>query len=1104
MSFQWNPIIIPLLVAGISAIILAFQLLPQLKIPGTKVVFFILVSSAVCVLGYALELSSTRLDAMIFGDRVQILGIIFIPSLYLIFVIQYIGRSKWLQDRNIILLSFFPILFLVLVFLSSNHRLVWASYRVYEQNNLLYLSQTNGPAYNVILAYTFFLIVLAEGVLIYALYRSVIFYRSFIVTMMVAGMLPVAVAYFDYLGLSPFPYFQSLPLAVGVTALTVAYNLDRIRKGDLTSVSRTTLFKQISDVVLVLDDQERVLDINQRALDLFGLERDKIMNKAIAEVWPEWERLKHTSILSGEQSSLPVQFQDDSTYTVSGSILRDWRDQIQGLIILLQDVTAYKRRTDEISALLEVNNLVSSTLDLSQVLLRLAGKLLEVSKMQKCTITEWEPGSGQLRYLVDHSKTFWPRREDRFLVQDFPLIKRVLVTGQPEIFKGDLVNPAWHIFNRKGIGSWILFPLFSGNEIVGFVELGSMKDGELIDEEFNHCQSTLIKAAEWLVSPLRFNEPKSLLELAKSLISDFRGAYATIFEWEKSQNTINRVVDYSAMVWSQEDGPKLTLSDWPIAERVLKTGKADILLRSDEFFSAEDKKNLTAWNAHMLVIHPISIKNEPIGIVELYCTSEESNLTENDLDLWQTMADQAAIAIMNAKLYEKAQEEIQERTRVEQQLRYHAYHDSLTGLSNRALLLDRLKGALNRSRRYPDYHFAALFLDVDDFKNINDSYGHPTGDQLLIAIADRLLTHVRDVDTLARLGGDEFVLLVDGITDTNHITDIAERIQFCITEPFQLNDMEVKTSSSIGIVLDDDYYENPEDILRDADIAMYRAKERGKAQYVIFHTGMRESILTRLKLEADLYTAIQDRSLSLVYQPILQIATDRLKGYETLVRWVLPDGSTVNPNKFIPIAEETGLIVQLGKWIINQACQQVGEWCAKNVQLDGISASINISSVQIFQPDFVENVEEVLKTHGLAGKKLCLEITEGTIIQDFNAVSNVIQQLKNLGVRVHLDDFGKGYSSLSYISQLPIDAIKIDRYFISSFENSDVRGIIKFIVSMSKELGIYVIAEGIETIAQHHFLQEIGCEFGQGYFYSRPLHPTDFERRFLISETVIT
>jgi len=360
------------------------------------------------------------------------------------------------------------------------------------------------------------------------------------------------------------------------------------------------------------------------------------------------------------------------------------------------------------------------------------------------------------------------------------------------------------------------------------------------------------------------------------------------------------------------------------------------------------------------------------------------------------------------------------------------------------------------------------------------------------------------VDTLARLGGDEFVLLVDGITDTNHITDIAERIQFCITEPFQLNDMEVKTSSSIGIVLDDDYYENPEDILRDADIAMYRAKERGKAQYVIFHTGMRESILTRLKLEADLYTAIQDRSLSLVYQPILQIATDRLKGYETLVRWVLPDGSTVNPNKFIPIAEETGLIVQLGKWIINQACQQVGEWCAKNVQLDGISASINISSVQIFQPDFVENVEEVLKTHGLAGKKLCLEITEGTIIQDFNAVSNVIQQLKNLGVRVHLDDFGKGYSSLSYISQLPIDAIKIDRYFISSFENSDVRGIIKFIVSMSKELGIYVIAEGIETIAQHHFLQEIGCEFGQGYFYSRPLHPTDFERRFLISETVIT
>jgi EAL domain-containing protein (putative c-di-GMP-specific phosphodiesterase class I) len=351
------------------------------------------------------------------------------------------------------------------------------------------------------------------------------------------------------------------------------------------------------------------------------------------------------------------------------------------------------------------------------------------------------------------------------------------------------------------------------------------------------------------------------------------------------------------------------------------------------------------------------------------------------------------------------------------------------------------------------------------------------------------------------LGGDEFVLLVEGITDTKHIIEIVERIQLCITEPFQLNDVEVAIDSSIGIVLDDHHYENPEDVLRDADIAMYRAKERGKACYIIFQPGMRESILTRLKMEADLHTAIQDRTLSLVYQPILQIAENRLMGYETLVRWVLPDGSTIVPNKFIPIAEETGLIVQLGKWIISQACRQVDEWRLNNVKFDGISVSINISSLQIFQTDFIDHIEEVLNAHELPGENLCLEITEGTIIQDFNAVSRVTQHLKKLGVRIHLDDFGKGYSSLSYISQLPIDAIKIDKYFISAYENPDVRGIIKFIVSMSKELGIYVIAEGIETIAQHLFLQEIGCEYGQGYLYSRPLTPLDFERRFLSLET---
>jgi diguanylate cyclase (GGDEF)-like protein/PAS domain S-box-containing protein len=1004
---------------------------------------------------------------------------------------------EWLQDRYIILLSFLPILFLVLVVFSTNHNLVWNAYQIIEHNNRLYLSQSYGPVYIVILAYAFFLIMLVEGVLVYALYKSLIFYRSFIVTMMAAGVLPVAVAYFDYLGLSPFPYFQSTPLAVGVTALTVAYNLDRIRSGDLTQVSRTTLFKQMEDVILIVDDQGRVLDINQRALDLLRKTSEEIMKRKVGEAWPEWEEIKSRYSQYRDQARRSIQFPGGDTYTISISELRDWRDQVMGEIILLQDVTAYKQRTDEISALLEINNLVSSTLDLNQVLLRMAGKLLEVSKMQRCTIAEWEPGSGIVRCLIDHSISFWGDSAESFSIKNEAIIRRVLITGQRETIHEKLGSNSKLDYSRKGTTSRTLFPLFSGSEIVGLVEVGGLAAVQNPAGEMDHCEEILLEAATWLVSPLRFNKPESLMELAKSIVNNHIGSYTTIFEWDSGANEITRVADYSELVWSKDKGPQYSLDQWPIAERVLKTGRPDVLTSHDSTEFSTDKKKLESWGSQMVVLHPLSIKSEPIGIVELFATSNDMEITGNSLRLWQTMADQAAVAIMNAKLYEQAQEEIQERTRVEQQLRYHAYHDSLTGLSNRALLLERLQGALGRSKRIPVFRFAVLFLDIDDFKNINDIYGHPTGDQLLVEIAKRLTTCVREVDTLARLGGDEFVFLIEGITDDRDITEIARRVQASLSSPFKFSDVELTTTSSIGIVINNDQYHNPEDILRDADIAMYRAKERGKARFEFFHPGMRENILSRLKLEADLHAAIRDCQLNLVYQPIVQIATGALQGCETLVRWTMEDGTIINPNKFIPIAEETGLIIQLGNWIIDQTCSQLKNWDNFNGFFKGVGASINISSVQIFQPNFIEDIERILSTYHILGDKLCLEITEGTFIKDLNYVSETIRQLKKIGLRVHLDDFGKGYSSLSYISQLPIDALKIDKYFVSAVDNPDVRGIIKFIVSMSRELGIYVIAEGIETVQQHEFLESIGCEFGQGHFYGKPIESRDFKRRYL-------
>ena len=364
-----------------------------------------------------------------------------------------------------------------------------------------------------------------------------------------------------------------------------------------------------------------------------------------------------------------------------------------------------------------------------------------------------------------------------------------------------------------------------------------------------------------------------------------------------------------------------------------------------------------------------------------------------------------------------------------------------------------------------------------------------------VVFTQELRKNLRDVDTIARLGGDEFVLLVEKVTDDHHVTYVADRVQICLTTPFQLDGVEVLTSPSIGIVIDVGIYDNPEDILRDADIALYRAKDRGKSRFEIFNPSMRENILKRLKLESDLRKAVQRHEFSLVYQPIFNISTGDLYGYEALTRWITQDGRSIHPNTFISIANETSMIIPLGDWILNQACTQFKEWQVREPGLEGIPISINFSSVQVYQPDFVENFLKVLTDQGLMGDQVRVEITEKTIIRDFETVLAVTAELKSYGVHIHLDDFGKEYSSLIYLSQLPVDAIKIDRYFMLEYDKPDVQGILKCIVSISHDLGKIVIAEGVETLAQHQYLKDIGCDYGQGFLYSAPFSPPTFGKK---------
>jgi diguanylate cyclase (GGDEF)-like protein/PAS domain S-box-containing protein len=435
-----------------------------------------------------------------------------------------------------------------------------------------------------------------------------------------------------------------------------------------------------------------------------------------------------------------------------------------------------------------------------------------------------------------------------------------------------------------------------------------------------------------------------------------------------------------------------------------------------------------------------------------------------------------------------SQTDISQRKLAEDRLLHDAFHDALTGLPNRALLLDRLQRSILRTKRRSDYHFAVMFLDLDGFKLVNDGLGHLTGDQLLIAIGRRLEGFVREGDTVARLGGDEFIILVDEVENTADVLALADRVLEELQVPFSLNGHQIVTSASIGIALCDLSCDKAENLLRDADIAMYAAKRRGKAGYVVFDKAMHTLAVTRLKLEADLRQAALRNEFRLHYQPIVSLRTGRITSFEALVRWDHPERGLVAPDDFIPIAEETKLILPLGMWVLREATEQLCRWQSRFWMSPPLSISVNLSCRQFFQTDLVYQIERILLETGLDARCLRMEITESVIMDQVETALAALGRLKALGVTLAIDDFGKGYSSLSYLHQFPCSTLKIDRSFIARIGVGAENGeIVRTIVSLAESLGMEAVGEGVETPSQLTHLRELGCHYGQGYIFSRPL-----------------
>lgn len=450
-----------------------------------------------------------------------------------------------------------------------------------------------------------------------------------------------------------------------------------------------------------------------------------------------------------------------------------------------------------------------------------------------------------------------------------------------------------------------------------------------------------------------------------------------------------------------------------------------------------------------------------------------------------------------------SQTDITERKRAEEQLLHDALHDGLTGLSNRALFLDRLGQAIEWSKRQPGHQFAVLFLDLDRFKVVNDSLGHVVGDQLLVAIARRLQPCLRAGDTFARLGGDEFTILMEDIKDISDATRLAEQIHHELESPFDLNGQEVFTTASIGIALSDVGCDLPEDLLRNADTAMYRAKALGRARHEIFNSAMHAKAVALLQLETDLRRAIAATEINhpsdefqMRYQPIVNLKTGKIAGFESLIRWHHPERGWISPGEFIPIAEDTELIIPLGTWILSQACHQLKQWHEQFPEKLPLSISVNLSTKQFSQPDLIEQVAHVLRETQLQESdlklNLKLEITESAIMENPDVATAMLKELKALGVQLMIDDFGTGYSSLSYLQRFPFDVVKIDQSFVGRLgADGESDEIVRAIVMLAHNLGMEIVAEGVETKTHMTQLQLLNAEYGQGYFFAKPLTSLD-------------
>ena len=745
-----------------------------------------------------------------------------------------------------------------------------------------------------------------------------------------------------------------------------------------------------------------------------------------------------------------------------------------------------KRQLSWQSVLTKIGQSVTSSLKHDQVLRRIVEAAIHITHAEEGFLALLDEESGQL-YLraaknMDREKSQTMRLpvSDNLIAQVFKTGKPVRTTTQSD--EGPLIK----VVTGFLVHSLLHVPIQSKGKTLGVLSVVNHTSQRSFKEK---DEVLLISLADYAAVAI---ENANLYSKAQDEIAERRRIEENLRDSEERYALAVRGANDGIWDW---DFKTETIYYSPRWKSILGYVEEEVNDSPDEWFSKVHPEDLESLKLDI---------SAHLGGITAHFENEQRMLHKDGTYRWILSR---GLAVLNdngvATRLAGSQTDVTDRKYAEQKLLHDAFYDKLTNLPNRALFLDHLRLAVERAKRRPDHKFAVLFLDVDRFKDVNDSYGHMVGDKLLVEFGQLLATRLRTTDTIARFGGDEFVILIDDITDESNATQIAEWIDSELVKPFQIKEHEIFVTVSIGIVLSEIGYERAEDILRDADIAMYDAKGNGRARYEMFEPAMRVRIVERLEIENDLRRAIENNEFRVYYQVIGALDTHQVAGFEALVRWQHPERGLVSPDKFIPIAEETGMIIPIDRWVMREACRQMHDWQTKFPTYDSMTISVNLSSKHIAQPDLVEYIEETLSETGLNGDFLKLEITESALLENNDYTIQVFNQLQELGIQIQIDDFGKGYSSLSYLSNFPIDALKIDRSFVSTLpdEGNNLQ-ILQAMVNLSQRLGVGVIAEGVETEYQLAQLKQLGCEYGQGYLLSMPLESKEVVK--LLKETKLT